>query len=175
MTIYHDAADVLNREAKRYEALKGAADALNAIGSIEQAAAEAKARAKLHKDEADAAQVELTKIKANITKQKADLSARLEAEEADQVTSKRESAAAATTLKIRASTQAAEIITQANAKADAAIAIGEAKVQELKAAKVQLEDELVAINASIQSTTDAAQAAEGRLAKAQAAIAKLLG
>ena len=70
MSKYSDAADVIKRQAKQYQALIDAASALEEIGHIENVAKEAKARAAEAQAELEAAQVELAKAKSDTKRAK---------------------------------------------------------------------------------------------------------
>lgn len=173
MSKYHDAANVLKREAQRYEALSMAAAALDEIGGMDQAASEAKSRADAAIKEADAAKVALAKLKLNVTK--------IEAEQADIIN--------ATNLQAKqqmdiAKVEAEKIISAAKNEGVRInqIATDSAKSTTEQAAKScediankcrVLADELAMREKAIAESNAEAEAAELRLAKVKAAIAKL--
>lgn len=173
MSKYHQAADVLKREAQRYAALNEAAKALDEIGSLDQAATEAKARAVANQEEADEIRAGIAKIKASSEKIKSDQAAKQK--EADDIYAKTifNANTEAGSLVLQAKSEAAKVVADATEQSRVikdAVTSQISKLTEDKATLAGEINELVRI-ASAASTE--ADAAEKRLAKVRENIARL--
>jgi hypothetical protein len=173
MTKAHDAADAIKRMAKQYELMKFAAEALEQIGSLEQATSEAQAAATKAAGERDAALSE---------RDAAVLAAQHAQAEATDIVQQS---------KFEAEVKAADILRSAEAAAETKLATAErnalemiasasAQVDKMRAAAsaIQIEidklrDDAQAAEAAAQAATEKANDAEMRLARTRSAIAKL--
>lgn len=175
MSKYHDAANVLKREAARFAAMNQAAEALDELGSIDQAATEAKARAVAHTKEAEAAKAEVDALKANALKMNKEQAAKMK--EYDDIAAK---------AIYDANTKASEILSNAEAKAADTVARAITLVQgqtdavaqqisSLEKMKANLSAECDQLYDKVQAFNVEADAAEKRLAKVKESIAKLAG
>jgi chromosome segregation ATPase len=173
MSKFHDAADVLKREAVRYRALMQAAEALEEVGSLDQAASEAAAR-KAQIEKQLAALVE----KIGASQREAE---RINADLAEKVV---EAEAHKAALIQQSNSAAAEIVATAERRATSIVESGQAQAsQEL----ARMAEKVAAMQATLETLTDqgnaaivrrdqaeaAATEAEAKLSRVQAQIRKL--
>ena len=175
MSKYAEVAQLLQREAKRYEALNSAAAALNELGSIEQAAAEQQSAASAAKEAADRARAELANLVEEIEQYKVNLAKRRQ--DGDDTIAKANAMAnaQATAILQMAEQQAAQI--KERAASEAAKMVNETN-QSISAANTEyagLVAEISGLKDSARTTEAEAQAAEKRLAKVKESIARLAG
>jgi len=173
MSKYFEAAQALQREAKRAEAMIQAAEMLADMGAIDQAINEHKQAAAQAKQAAEEAKQELTGIKAaidsaaqaNIVRQKEiDAAVKFALQNAN------EQAAA---IKAGAEALAKRISQDAISRAQADVAAITSQIDTLKTVKTKLEGEIAEMRERAHVATADAMAAETRLAKVKESIAKL--
>lgn len=175
MSSKSNAAESIRRLAVQYQQMVEAADLLDSIGSLEQAAAEAKKAAEAARADTAAARAEADKAKAEAKKSK---------EKVDKILSDADGEALAKVQE--AEIKAQGIVADAKAKAEqitnkAAVDVADAtagvagRVAELTTMRLRLEQELAALQNDIDAKKAEADDVEKRLAKAQAQVAKLLG
>ncbi|MFA6972400.1 MAG: hypothetical protein WC208_13525 [Gallionella sp.] len=173
MSKFHDAAQVLKREAIRFAALNQAAEALEELGSIDQAATEAKARAEAFTKEADVVKAEVDALKASAAKLK----------EA-QASKQKEADAAHAQLMVDANVRHDQLVAEATAKAqsivsnaedtaNARIASAEKQLATMQKIKEALSAQCDELHEKQKAATTEAEIAESRLSKVKEAIAKL--
>jgi predicted nucleic acid-binding Zn-ribbon protein len=168
-----DAAQTLERQAVKYEALMQAAAALKEIGSLEQAAAEQQAAANIAKQASEQARGELANLVDEIERIKIKRAAKIK--EIEDITAKAIFTAneqASAILKM-AESQAEkikfDITNQAQSQANGIAR----QINDLQGTKAKLDSEITALQDRVRSATDEANAAEQRLAKVKESIAKL--
>lgn len=170
---YHEAADVLTREANRTKALMAAADALLEIGSLDQAASEASIAADTAKAALDKAKADLTVALAEVDSAKAK-AAQVIAEANDK----------AQGIIADANGEAdhikAQAIDAAKAEGDAVAEAAAAQLANIQAQIATSTAKLTALDDAFGEATDraermtkAADDAEARLAKVKAQISAL--
>ena len=169
------AADLIERQARTFEAFITAAAELRKIGSLEQAAQEADEQAAKARKQASEATSELADAKAEIKKarDKADAVVVDANDKAKSIIAAAE--IASDEMLDRADKSAGAIIANANAKADnllAGVTVRKAELEYDITRLVQKRDEL---SVEMSAKTKQVEELEARLAKAQAQIAKLLG
>jgi colicin import membrane protein len=175
MTDKLKAADLIERQARTFQAIIDAAAALREIGSLEQAAAEAKqaaAEARKERDEASD-DLKLAKLAIKEAKEKAKEifnEARVSAAEVEA-----KAKANAEVVKSMGHEAAQSVIEQAETKAQNILAGVASDKAMLERDVLHLTEKRNAIDAEISEKEKTADALEARLAKAQAQIAKLLG
>lgn len=169
-----NAADAIRRLANQYEGMVAAAAMLEEIGSLEQAAKEAKAATHDAKAERDKALAELEQAKAAVLKAQADAADVLQQAQF-------EAGIKAADIKQAAEQEAATIRANAEREAAALLAPAQARLDKLAGqardvenATAAAQNELGAIRARIALATEEADAAEKRLAEMRAAISKLV-
>lgn len=172
MGIYHQAADVLKREAQRYEALMQAAKALEEIGSLDQAADEAKTRKQTYEDAAESAKATMGQIVSATKVAKEAYEANHEKALNDASAIKADALAAADKIIADAKAEGVRINQIATDSAKATTAQAAKKLDELASKHIELIDKLAKREADISAMEDDAIAAEERLANIKAAIAK---
>lgn len=175
MSKYHQAADTLKREASRYAALNEAAKALDEIGSLDQAATEAKSRAIANTAEADSIRADIDKLKIS-AKKLADAQAEKQ-KEADNIYAQSIAEANAKHYIIVAEAQAKaeKIASEAKIVAEQNIQTLSTQIESMDATKVELLNNIaILIQNSVIANADA-DAAERRLAKVKSSIAQLAG
>ena len=169
------AAESIRRLAVQYQAMVEAADALESIGKLEQTVRQATKQAADATAEMDGAKAELAVVKADVTKAKAKA-----AEIAAEANVK------AMEILAEADRKAQAIIDGANSEAATRLAKADiakakqaedlaAQISNLTSAKLRLEQDVNALNVANAAAQAEAVAAEDRIAKAQAKIAKMLG
>lgn len=175
MSKFTTAADVLKREANRYVALNEAAKVLDELGSLDQVANEAKARAIANTSEADSIRADIDKLKAN--------SKKLADAQAEKIKEYGDIAAKAI---FDANTRSGEIITAAEVKAGQIVAdalnqvqvstnVIQAQLGKLEAERQLLDTEVSKLRDETATSNLEADVAEKRLAKIKASIAQLAG
>lgn len=172
MSKYHEAADVLRREAQRYEALMLAAKALDEIGSLDQAADEAKTRLQTYTDAAQSANATMDKIVAATEIARLSYEANREIALKDTATIKAEALAESTKIIADAKTEGVRINQIATDSAKATTAQAEKRCNDLADKCRVLAEELAMREKAIAESNAEAAAAEDRLANIKAAIAK---
>ena len=168
-----EAADAIKRAAKQYEAFVHAAEILERIGSLENAEKEAKAAIDLAGKEREEMVEKLKKAQLSVKK-------------AEELAAKKESDAAINAesilvdanneaLKIvsEAKAQAAKFKSDANANIEQALAGIESQIQSRNEVKAKLDSSIAVTQLQVDEMNAAADEAEKRLAKVNAAIAKL--
>lgn len=169
------AAESIRRLAQLYSAMGEAADALEAMGKLDQAKSEAEKNKKMAEDGRDEAVASLKKAKDDI---------KAAQEKAAQIVSKANDQALATLGEADQKAQA--ILDGATAQANGILAAASNRSQELQAGiagqvanltstKVGLESDINSLNQAVSVKQAEVEALESRLSKAQASIAKLLG
>ncbi len=172
---FNDAADALRRQAVKYEGLMAAAAALDELGSLDQAAADAqKAVNGVRADLADV-QAELGKAKDAVKRAKADAQAKLDAADAAaRVTAERaESEAAGVRQAAERDAEALRIRIRLAAERERDAALDDARKADAEAGLAA--GRLVEARAELDRVLAETVAAEERLAAAQVAIRKMLG
>ena len=169
-----DAADAIKRAAKQYEAFVAAAEILEKIGSLENAVEEAKKDIEAHRKVRDFEASEANKLKEEtINIKNANLFLEIEAKaKADEIVN----AATLQAYEIGsdAGVAANKTIQDANAKAQAILAGVDSQLVKLEKERSELESSNAGLQALVAESLAKAEEAEKRLAKAQAAIAKLI-
>lgn len=173
MSKYLDAAQTLERQAVKYEALMQAAAALKEIGSLEQAAAEQQAAANTARQAAVNAAAELTNLVEEIEQAKIQRAAKLK--ETDDIVAKaifnaNEQAAAILTM---AETEAGKIKDDALHQVSAEKSVIAGQINALITNRAKLAGEITELQDRARAATADAEAAENRLAKVKESIAKL--
>lgn len=173
MSKFKEAAEVLKRGALKYEQMMSAAKVLEEIGSLEQAATEAKAAAAKAVEERDA-----------ILKEKDVAMHLLEEARAQIKIDKNEVEIQVAGLMSAAEKKAKEIVDEATAtkesmlhaaksRADEMVAAVSDEVNELKNRKAEIEEQTRIAHDKLSVANAAAADAEKKLANVKAAIAKL--
>lgn len=172
---YHDAADVLKRSASKYKSLMDAAAALDEVGSLDQAAEEAKKAAEAARAEILQVQSELGASKDELKEHKAKVAALKKADQAKADELMQSAQDDAKAIIDAANATAAQIKADAQLNIESLLAQGRAGqaelgrvVEEQKATLQQIEQ---AKEAKLKEIVDL----ESRLSKVQANIARLLG
>lgn len=170
-----NAAEAIRRLATQYQQMVEAADMLDQIGSLENAAKEAKAATEAARAEAEAARAETVKAKDEAKKAKDKVAAVMSDAEELALVKVQEGEVKAQEMVADAKARAQQILNAAALDA-ANVTVGiEAKVAELSATRDALEHGVSELQAQIVTKQAEAEELEKRLAKAQASIAKILG
>lgn len=173
MSKYHDAANVLKREANRFQELSATAKTLDEIGGLAQAADAEMSRAGMYKKESDALKDEIAKLKADAGKLKASQAEKQK--EADDIYAKTIYNANTTAgeLMKKADLDAKKIVADVQSSAAQELQNLAGQIAKMEAAKIMLNDEITALQqVSIMANTEA-EAAEKRLKAVRDNIAKL--
>ena len=173
MSKYLDAAQTLERQAVKYEALMQAAAALKEIGSLEQAAAEQQAAANTAMAAANQARSELANIMEEIEQAKHSRATKLK--ETDGIVAKAifNANEQATAILAMAEAQAEKIKLDATNQAQLQANGIARQINDLNLTKTKLAGEITELQNRAQIATADAEAAEKRLATVKASIAKL--
>lgn len=175
MSKYHDAAEVLTREAQRYEGLILAAKALHDLGAMEQAVTVATRTIEQSGKEIEALKAETVKLKATATQMKADHAQKMRENEAQISATRIQAAGAIEEMNAVATESIRNKDAEAKAKAERIVTAAQEAANALIAQRDKLAGEVAALEAAAKRAADDADAAQAKLAKAQAAIAKMLG
>lgn len=175
MSKYTQAADVLKREASRYAALNEAAKVLDELGSLDQVANEAKARAIANTSEADSIHADIDKLKAN-AKKLVDGQAEKQ-KEADNIYAETifNANTKASDVLAGAEVRAGQIVAAALSQAQTSTNVIQEQLAKLEATKATLTEEVAALQEAAMTANNEADAAEKRIAKIKASIAQLAG
>lgn len=169
------AAESIRRLATQYQQMVEAADMLDQIGSLENAAKEAEKATAAARAEADSAQADAAKAKADAKTAKDKVAATMADAEEKALVIAQQAEIKAQELIADGKARAQQILTKASLDAANATVGIEGKVAELSATRASIEQSLVDLQSQIDAKQVEAEELEKRLAKAQASIAKLLG
>lgn len=173
MSKYKEAADVLKRQAVKYESLMSAAAALDDIGSLEQAAAENQKAAAEAVEAANRARAELDSINAEIEQAKTKRADKIKETEGIVAKAIFEANEKATAILAEAETQAQKIKFDATNQAQLQANGVARQIHDLNATKAKLASDVAEMQNRARIATDEAVEAEKRLAKVKESIAKL--
>lgn len=172
MSKYHQAADVLKREATRYESLMLAAKALEEIGSLDQAADEAKTRKQTYEDAAESAKATMGQIVSATKVAKEAYEANHEKALDDAAAIKADALASAAKIIADAKTEGVRINQIATASSKSTEDQATKRCNDLADKCRVLAEELAMREKAIAESNSEAAEAEARLAGIKAAIAK---
>ena len=175
MSKYHDAADVLKRQAVKYKSLMDAAAALEEVGSLDQAATECKAQLAAARADLDFVYVQLDASKKELAehKDKVKTVKKLDQAKSDEILQSANDDAKA--IVDQATEMAEQIKASATEEARAYLQASQASADALSEQKRTLEQQISANLDTLAAQKTEAEDLEKRIAKAQASIAKLLG
>ncbi len=161
--------------ANLFQNLQQVADTLDTIGSLENAAAEAKRDRAAAEADRDKAKAALKKLEAQIAAKTEECNASIE-----EANGRRNTILADAIEQGRIKLEAAQAdadaaVAKAKAQASDLIAAAKAEKADLEAANKSLTDGLQALGESVAAKQAEADARDERIAKAQAKIAKMLG
>jgi chromosome segregation ATPase len=175
MSKFHQAADTLKREASRYAALNEAAKVLDELGSLDQAANEAKQMTIANTKEADELREQVNTLKETAKKQLEVAAAK--SREIDESNIAAIDAATEKANKIIADAEArgGEVVADALNRAQTATNAIKEQLDKLEAEKKSLSAEVSKLHDEAAASNLEADVAEKRLAKIKASIAQLAG
>lgn len=175
MSQFNDAAAAIRRAAKQFEQFSVAADILDKIGNLDNAEKEAKAAVSKAVKERDDALAALSDAKSEVSdaKKKADeVQSNAESKADEIVDTANKSADAIISL---AKDKANEIIANAETTATKSVSLILSRIEDLESKKNDLENQISVLSEQANAAYTSAIDAEARLAKVNAAIAKLAG
>jgi hypothetical protein len=164
----------IRKLAKLYESMVTAADMLEEIGKNKQISAECKRDADQARSDLSVVLGQVAVANEDVRKAKA-IAKDIEADaKSKAMTIEIGAKAEADNIIKQAKEREAQMLTDADAKVQAALGLEFVKANALKAEKAELEGAVTGLKTLISELTDKAADSEARLAKAQAAIAKLI-